>query len=100
MKSIASVAVLAVILMGSPVVIGAAQRALTIDSLEKGYAARIQSIDAEIASTTPPVKSRRTDKNSILESLDAIKYQAQLDRLAREKEETEAAYKLLQESFR
>lgn len=52
---VASVLIMAA---ATPFGIQAAQRAITVDSLEKAYASRVTVLDAEIASTTKAMDAR------------------------------------------
>lgn len=82
--------------------IQAAQRALTVDSLEKAYKVRLSVIDTELASTTvainalvvpnlPPFTDYMNKRNSL---------QQESLRLKGEREATIAAYNLLEEAFK
>lgn len=50
--TVSTALIIGFILVLSPLVGMAAQRALTVDSLEKAYVSRVTALDAQIASTT------------------------------------------------
>lgn len=56
--TVSTALIIGFILVLSPLVGMAAQRALTVDSLEKAYVSRVTALDAEIASTSKAMDAR------------------------------------------
>lgn len=91
------------ILLVAPLTIGAAQRALTVDSLEKAYKTRLSALDTDLASTTKALSSTQFKYYPSMKDPAAIQQtalRAEVIRLNEEKRSTEAAYKLLQEALK
>lgn len=90
------------ILLVAPLTIGAAQRALTVDSLEKAYKARLSALDTDIASTTKAMDSLTVPLRPPYTEYSAKKtYLLQEEnRLKAEKAATISAYNLLQEALK
>gem|GEM_PF-4752075 len=106
-QTLGGIAVLSLLALLSPFLIGAAERALTIRSLEAGYQERLAHYDAEIASTTKALDAMVIPKNVANHRepyRDAMQKQwalsANLVELQRDREITEAAYELLVASLK
>lgn len=101
--SVLAVSVVCFILVLCPILGMAAQRALTVDSLEKAYKARISAIETEIASANKEIDTlviKRTASFTDPAVMRKRELSASIVRLNEEKQITEVSYKLLQESFR
>lgn len=99
--------IIVVLLVLSPFIGAAAQRALTVESLEKAYSQRITALDAEIAALNKaadeypvPLQGQATVWERSKAQVAQSKIRSGITSLEEEKRSTEAAYELLKEALK
>jgi len=105
--TVSSSIILGFVLVLSPILGMAAQRALTVDSLEKAYSQRILALNTEIAALNKaadeypvPLQGQASVWERSNAQVAQNKIRAAITPLEEEKRSTEAAYDLLKEALK